>query len=1640
MPFSVQHQEVDYSDYEAYANTVIGHALRAKEIGNLIGVGVGNVPTSPALSADMLHAPVHVIYGPMEYGGAIKGYSLLGYLEYHAAEMLNYAKTDEAKLAYAAAHGLTATPELLAQIESIHVALWVAFKERAIIAPTSGSFGLAAYQTIEKLRQAEVTYQVEGKPVAVSLLSEKEGKARAWIPHESTGTMTREKEIFIVGEAERLGQEVRSWTSRKTRDHFAMLDALAHGDYFCPTNPKSPAEIAIILREVLENRCGDEAIFSSEEDLARLRKVETRILERNPFMQRAIDSIGAKVEGEKITVTAPTAAGRYGLMLSRLEHLEKLLGENPPVKRDDLYNQPGIGATFAGAVDATEIITELATGKIALSVENQELLAKNFPNLAQAVAVQKGLPVELKLHLAPIADNTDLPRVLGMGGPRYETSGVAVNGLGSRTTKAEGDAVDTIQASQRRNPAILAEDSTPATKAWVVIAQALLYLPELEGKHPAFPEEAGAVSLASALKERYLSQQPAALSAVDLVYALKKEGISKEIFERILALNMPDEALRTKYFPDKDFSNPWSYIEAEAAINQGGDPEFITVLKEAFDLPLAELQARRTPPSKTADHSITVYNTGSNGTQHIHQAIARQILAERKRLREATAGAGYSIQAAINAGWNANALTTYVDYALENGANPNAGMGMSDPMPALALPMRPLADSFRQKYYQLRHNSFDIITDKDRFDASVTVGGQKFSSALLKPQDRWMLEGIPSVSLRYDAKQDYETSVQRLCEEALALAKNGKNVITLTDFPAQECPLIDISIAIRAVRMALDEAGYGETAIIANTAQIQTAHHLAVAIGCGASLVYPHLLYHYAERQQKDITKLVIALEDGLNRAVARTGANRMQDYLGAFHFETLGIDSRDEFLAGLFGKSPLGFGGYTVDHLANHAKARFDDSMRPNGLPDYHLMGKPSGEVNQKKLISQEFVDGLRQIRATTSTELPEIDGYTVPSAASALYMKEAERLKAYPVALRHLFDLSSTNPPAEPGNLRNYLDAYQIAGMAYGAVKPPAHHLMAEVAAELGIHMNTGAGPLANNKVQETQLATGRYGVTAKSLLNAEVVEIKIAQGSSPGEVGQFGAARVDVDMAKTRHSLPNTILPNASGHYDIQNLDELSAQVQEIRNLFSGAKKPVKISVKLVATEGVGDLAVELARRGVDMVKITGDSGGTVGAPSLSVNHVGLPTELGVRDAHRKLTEAGLRDQIQIVQSGDANTPQDIAFAYLNGADVVESGKGALMHLAGCEMTGSCMNCPNGITSNEAKFEGNKNVAKRSLLNLVAETAKTLAELGYDSPQAARGKLHEVARLRSTSELEAAEVPTASTLRMDLFLTEPQVGAAASAEPPDVIKNLEIDYGSRLAGEASIRTGRIKEKTHKTSGVCGNGYGAYLSGDTLHHEGEVGRFAGKSMSSGTLSVKNLGKQAVGDGAFFAATGGKANIFGDVGAKFMVANSGTDAVVEGNLGSDAFREMRRGSAIILGEVGPDAFKGCYGGIFAVYDPGDKLMDPPSQTQVYRVDALKNHTFRGAISNAIRSRLSEFCGAIEPDERSIARKILADPEEHLSKFKLVIPHGMRLDMEKDKAQDLRTVLAEHATGLETAVCNAIAQSAGLKAERNRVV
>ncbi len=605
------------NSYADYANNALRHALGSARIAQLLEKHNKVIEDSEVLTY-LFGKPTTILSGPSEFGGAIKGYALIGYLEYHQANRLKELREsgglEQAKKDLLTAKGLS--HKYINEVDDVTISLWVAYRDNAMVAPTSGSFGFTAYDTVRKLR--ELSLEINGEKIP--LFNEGEAAARAWVPAKELAIMAEAKLAVVEKIAKETGCDIHYWRTRDTRDHYALLDALVNGDYFCPTNPKNIEEIALLLDEVVKGKFKGQPIFDGKYEQMRLELVYA-ISTGDVITETALKRLGVEVKhlgfDTELIVNRPCSAGRYGLMLARLDHWENLLSwDEDAAIENETFNQPSIGATLAAAAEVDRLVIKALRGELKINDENKAMLKKLYPNVFKKIESQR-CNVKMKLYATPDGCNVTLCDQLGIKGDRPETKGLSpANGLGTITPGKEAAGVlANCKATSLQNNYLV------ATKPWMVVSQALIFLHEVQMGHavPRLPEEAGAASLAGYLREKYKTGE---VKIDDIAFALRSNGFDLEVFEVMLA-NQYDT-------PSDDI---WSVLYKLEEAHGEGEKKFVSELHAAFIRPIDTLMPQIKPVDGKS--SITFYSTGYNGTQNIAMAMqtsisrkAREILLE----------------------------------------------------------------------------------------------------------------------------------------------------------------------------------------------------------------------------------------------------------------------------------------------------------------------------------------------------------------------------------------------------------------------------------------------------------------------------------------------------------------------------------------------------------------------------------------------------------------------------------------------------------------------------------------------------------------------------------------------------------------------------------------------------------------------------------------------------------------------------------------------------------------------------------------------------------------------------------------------------------------------------------------------------
>jgi len=941
----------------------------------------------------------------------------------------------------------------------------------------------------------------------------------------------------------------------------------------------------------------------------------------------------------------------------------------------------------------------------------------------------------------------------------------------------------------------------------------------------------------------------------------------------------------------------------------------------------------------------------------------------------------------VAAGYTREELAAVLRPAAGSGHEPVSSMGDDTALPPLAGRARPLFSYFRQRFAQVTNPPIDHLRERSVMSLRTLVGARaplltaRPGAARLVQLDSFF--AFPSALTRlrpvaldatFPAGESLESACERLARHAETAVRAGSARLLVTDSASgpNRVPM-PVLLAVGAVHHRLIQARVrSQASILIESDEPRESHHFACLLGYGADVICPRLALETVaamssadrlggDRPSPDEAqrRFKEAVEDGVLKIMAKMGISEVASYRGAQIFEAIGLAHSvvDRCFAGT--PCPIGGIGFAElerEVLARHAAAYGDRPQLENpGYVKFRKGGEPHAT-------SPDVVEALHETAAAHALRK------AVSGGGWTLYERFAELVnERRPLELR---DLLEPVPAGLPIPLEDVEPAESIArrfsggAMSHGALSAEAHETVAIALNSIGARANTGEGGENPDRYRDErnssikQVASGRFGVTPEYLAFADELQIKIAQGSKPGEGGQLPGHKVTVEIARLRHTQPGVALISPPPHHDIYSIEDLAQLIFDLRQVNPRAE----ISVKLVSSAGVGLVAAGCVKALADIVHIAGADGGTGASPLSSIKSAGAPWELGLAEAQQTLVAEGLRGRARLRVDGGMKTGRDVLLAALLGADEVSFGT-ALLLAEGCLMVRTCHldTCPVGIATQRpelrAKFAATPEMVASYLLYVAEEVRHGLAALGLRSLAEAVGRV-DLLRPRDTGDPRADALdltpllarPEGETLRFTgeapLEAEGGELGerlaadAAAIAEETRVlalsysIRSSDRTVGARLGGElgrtfgAGPPPGRARASFE---GVAGQSFGAFLArGVRLTLTGEANDYVGKGMSGGRIVIRPPADDAgdpvlVGNTALYGATGGELFCAGRAGERFAVRNSGAVAVIEG-AGEHACEYMTNGTVVILGETGRNVGAGMTGGQLYVYDLAGRL------------------------------------------------------------------------------------------------------------------
>ena len=1015
------------------------------------------------------------------------------------------------------------------------------------------------------------------------------------------------------------------------------------------------------------------------------------------------------------------------------------------------------------------------------------------------------------------------------------------------------------------------------------------------------------------------------------------------------------------------------------------------------------------------------------------------------------------------------------------GAEPINSMGNDTPLAVLSDKPQLLYNYFRQQFAQVTNPPIDpireelvmslteyigavgmnILTPSENHCKMVRLNHPILNNAQLDILCNIRYKGFKTVKLPLlfevaKGCQGLQEALATLCKQAEESVNEGVNYIVLSDRDVDAThAAIPSLLAVSAVHHHLISVGKRvQTALIVESGEIREVMHAALLLGFGASALNPYMAFAVIDKlvNEKEIQldyataekKYIKSVCKGLFKIMSKMGISTIRSYRGAKIFETVGLS--EELSNAYFGGLSSRIGGIRLDEVARDAIAFHKEGMevlKKKGeaelLPNRGLYAfRKDGE---KHAWNPETISTLQL--ATRLGSYKKFKEFTamVDSKESPIFLRDFLDFRRAPISIDRV----------EP--VENIVQRFVTGAMSYGSISREAHEAMAIAMNKLHGRSNTGEGgedrarfiPREDGTSLRSaikQVASGRFGVTAEYLVNADEIQIKIAQGAKPGEGGQLPGFKVDEVIAKTRHSIPGISLISPPPHHDIYSIEDLAQLIFDLKNVNPRAK----ISVKLVAESGVGTIAAGVAKAKADLIVISGAEGGTGASPASSIRYAGISPELGLSETQQTLVLNGLRGQVMLQVDGQLKTGRDIILMAMLGAEEFGFATSALIVL-GCVMMRKCHQntCPVGVaTQNEElrkRFRGRSEYLVNFFTFLAQEVREYLAEIGVERLDDIIGRTDLIVRkpddgirkhqLISFDKL-LARVDNEAAIR---HVTDQQHGIDhvkdvemlhAAAEAVENQKEISLEYtiantdracGAMLSGVIAAKYGEKGLPEHtlnvKFKGSAGQSFGAFLvPGVNFKLEGEANDYLGKGLSGGRIAVlppvrSNFEAEKntiAGNTLLYGATSGEVYINGRAGERFAVRNSGATAVVEG-VGDHCCEYMTGGRVVVLGQTGRNFAAGMSGGVAYVWNR-DGNFDYFCNMEMVELSLIEEASYRKELHELI-------CQHYLYTGSKLARTMLDDWPRYADQFIQVVPIEYKKVLQEEQMRKLQQKIAE---------------------------
>ena len=1057
------------------------------------------------------------------------------------------------------------------------------------------------------------------------------------------------------------------------------------------------------------------------------------------------------------------------------------------------------------------------------------------------------------------------------------------------------------------------------------------------------------------------------------------------------------------------------------------------------------------------------------------------------------------LQKEVMFGYGAEDIDSTIIPMAINGQEPTASMGNDTPLAVLSDKPQTFFNYFRQQFAQVTNPAIDSIREELVMSLTEYIG--RVGTGILNPDEtnckmvrlphpilnntqldilcniRYkgfntiklpMTVASPSTpegsTIDIKAEEALRQALDKLCQDAEKAVDDGYNYIILTD-KTNEAPsgaaegatwfYIPSLLAVSAVHHYLISVGKRvQTALIVESGEIRETMHAALLLGYGASALCPYMTFAILDdlvkqhKIQEDYAtaeaNYIKAVKKGLFKIMAKMGISTIRSYRGAKIFESIGLS--ENLLKTYFGTEVSTIGGIGLEKIASDAIAMHQaalsvscDAVATDGKGFLPNLGQFHWRKDGiKHAWNPESIATLQLATHTGNYEKFKQFSKLVDAKESPIFIRDFMGWKKAPISIDEV----------EP--VESIVKHFVAGAMSFGALSKEAHEAICLAMNKLGARSNTGEGGEDSERFHSTfdgislssktkQVASGRFGVTVEYLVNAEEIQIKVAQGAKPGEGGQLPGFKVNEVIAKTRHSIPGISLISPPPHHDIYSIEDLAQLIFDLKNVNPKAT----VSVKLVAESGVGTIAAGVAKAKADLIIISGAEGGTGASPASSMRFAGISPEIGLSETQQTLVRNGLRSNVRLQVDGQIKTGRDIVLMALLGAEEFGFGTAALIVL-GCVMMRKCNlnTCPMGVATQNPELRKHFIGRYEYLVNyfkfLAQEVREYLAEMGFKSLNDIVGRTDLIETSDSMLNFKRLLNKTEGTLHFTGDMTKPAVPLGmqgtildqqmieAAAKAIDTQKEVSLDYAIKNTDRAvgTMLSGTIAKKyglaglpnetiNVKFKGSAGQSFGAFLAhGINFKLEGETNDYFAKGLSGGSIAIlpptrANFAAEdniIAGNTGLYGATSGELYINGKVGERFGVRNSGAIAVIEG-AGDHCCEYMTGGRVVVLGKTGRNFAAGMSGGVAYVYDH-DHTFDYFCNMDMVELGLVEDSVSRKELLELIRQHYLHTGSAL-------AGRMLDDWQRYVADFIQVVPIEYKRVLQEEQMKKLHEKIAD---------------------------